>query len=178
MLGRQDYQWIHEPCLYGWIDGAAHYFIDDRKQTTVHEAPKLELEKLTKADLIAMIQNFISQETPETHTTIIREKKPLRSDLHPTMKPIKLISKIMTNSSKRGWIVLDPFSGSGTTLITAEKTGRIARCIELDEHYCDVIVKRYVMTTGKTDVQLIRKGKEQPRDVFEVLLDTETESDE
>ena len=178
VLGRQDYQWIHEPCLYGWIDGAAHYFIDDRKQTTVHEAPKLELEKLTKADLIAMIQNFISQETPETHTTIIREKKPLRSDLHPTMKPIKLISKIMTNSSKRGWVVLDPFSGSGTTLITAEKTGRIARCIELDEHYCDVIVKRYVMTTGKTDVQLIRKGKEQPRDVFEVLLDTETESDE
>ena len=140
VLGRQDYQWIHEPCLYGWLDGAAHYFIDDRKQTTVHEAPKVELEKLTKANLIALLQTFMQTPALEEKTSVIREKKPLRSDLHPTMKPIKLISRIMTNSSKRGWIVLDPFSGSGTTLITAEKLGRVARCIELDEHFCDVIV--------------------------------------
>lgn len=177
VLGRQDYQWIHEPCLYGWIPGDSHYFIDDRKQTTVFEAPKVELEKLTKANLIALLQNFMRTPTAEEKTSVIREKKPLRSDLHPTMKPIKLISRIMTNSSKRGWIVLDPFSGSGTTLITAEKTGRIARCIELDEHYCDVIVRRYVMTTGKTDVSLIRNGKEQPTSAYAELLDNEEDEE-
>ena len=159
-LGRADYQWIHEPCLYGWKDGAGHYFIDDRKQTTVHEAQCLDLAKLTKQELVALISQYMPP--PESQTTIIREKKPLRSDLHPTMKPIKLISRIMMNSSKHDWIVLDPFSGSGTTLITAEKTGRIARCIELDEHYCDVIVKRYVMTTGRRDIKLIRNGEEMP----------------
>lgn len=77
----------------------------------------------------------------------------------------------MTNSSKRGWIVLDPFMGSGTTLITAEKTGRIARGIELDPYYCDVIVRRYILTFGALEIKLIRNGKEQPPEVWEPLLD-------
>ena len=119
-----------------------------------------ESYKILSQELVALISQYMPP--PESQTTIIREKKPLRSDLHPTMKPIKLISRIMTNSSKHDWIVLDPFSGSGTTLITAEKTGRIARCIELDEHYCDVIVKRYAMTTGRRDIKLIRNGEEMP----------------
>ena len=58
-LGRADYQWIHEPCLYGWKDGAGHYFIDDRKQTTVHEAQSLDLAKLTKQELVALISQYM-----------------------------------------------------------------------------------------------------------------------
>lgn len=168
-LGRQDYQWKHEPCLYCWLPGDNHYFIDDRKQTTVVEQEQLELNKLTKAELVAILSHYMSP--PEAQTTVLYEKKPLRSDLHPTMKPIKLIARLMTNSSKRGWIVLDPFMGSGTTLITAEKTGRIARGIELDPYYCDVIVRRYILTFGAMEIKLIRNGKEQPPEVWETLLD-------
>ena len=75
------------------------------------------------------------------------------------MKPIKLITRLITNSSKRGWVILDPFTGSGTTLITAELTGRIARCIELDPYYCDVIVRRYIETFTPDTVQCLRNGK-------------------
>lgn len=156
VMGRQDYQWKHEPCLYGWIPGASHYFIDDRKQSTVMEAPPIELEKLKKHELQQYIQQHLKQVLPET---VLQEKKPERSDLHPTMKPIKLISRLMTNSSKHGWLVLDPFAGSGTTLITAEITGRIARCIELDPYYCDVIVRRYMATFDIDVVQCLRGGK-------------------
>ena len=108
VLGRQDYQWIHEPCLYGWKDGAGHYFTDDR-----------------------------------TLTTVIEEDKPARSEDHPTMKSIKLFSRQIANSSKRGEVVLDTFGGSGTTLIACEQTGRKCRTMELDEHYCDVIRRRW-----------------------------------
>lgn len=155
-IGRQDYQWKHEPCLYGWIPGGSHYFIDDRKQTTVHEAAVLELEKLKKHELIQFIKTHLQQALPHS---VLYEKKPLRSDLHPTIKPIKLITRLMTNSSKQGWLVLDPFSGSGTTLITAEMTGRIARCIELDPYYCDVIVRRYMQTFEKNQIQCLRDGR-------------------
>lgn len=156
VIGRQDYQWKHEPCLYGWTPGGSHYFIDDRTQTTVHEAAELDLVKLKKQELIQFIQNHLRQSLP---SSTIYENKPLRSDLHPTMKPIKLISRLMTNSSRRGWIVLDPFAGSGTTLITAELTGRVARCIELDPYYCDVIVRRYMATMNTDKVACLRGGK-------------------
>lgn len=155
VLGRQDYQWRHEPCLYGWIPGSGHYFIDDRKQTTVHEA-EVDLQKLKKQELIEFIQTHLRQVLPET---VIREKAPQRSDLHPTMKPIKLITRLMTNSSKQGWLVLDPFAGSGTTLITAEMTGRVARCIELDPYYCDVIVRRYMATFETKNIKCLRNGR-------------------
>lgn len=156
VLGRQDYQWRHEPCLYGWIPGAKHYFVEDRSQTTVMEAEQLELEKLKKHELIQLIKSHLLKDTPQS---IIYERKPLRSDLHPTMKPIKLITKLMTNSSKHGWIVLDPFGGSGTTLIVAEMTGRVARCVELDPYYCDVIVRRYMQTFDTDNVKLLRNGR-------------------
>ena len=74
--------------------------------------------------------------------------KPRANDLHPTMKPVELVERAINNSSRRGDVVLDPFAGSGTTLIAAEKTGRIARLIELDPKYVDVIVKRWEEFTG------------------------------
>lgn len=76
-------------------------------------------------------------------------KKPQKNDLHPTMKPVELVERAIRNSSRPGNVVLDPFGGSGTTLIAAEKSGRIARLIELDPKYVDVIVLRWEEFTGK-----------------------------
>ena len=114
VMGRQDYHWKHEPCLYGWKDGAGHLWATDRKQTTI-----LEFDK------------------------------PSRNGEHPTMKPVGLFEYQMLNNTKGGDIVLDSFGGSGTTLIAAEKNGRIARIMELDPKYCDVIVKRWEDFTGQ-----------------------------
>jgi DNA modification methylase len=77
-------------------------------------------------------------------------KKPQKNDLHPTMKPVELVERAIRNSSRPGNVVLDPFGGSGTTLIAAEKSGRVARLIELDPKYVDVIVRRWQEFTGKT----------------------------
>jgi len=114
VMGRQDYHWKHEPCLYGWKEGAAHFWGSDRTQTTV--------------------LNF---------------NKPQRNGEHPTMKPVELFQYQVENSSKKNDIVLDLFGGSGTTMIACEKTNRVARLMELDEKYCDVIVKRWQEFTGK-----------------------------
>ena len=76
-------------------------------------------------------------------------KKPAKNDLHPTMKPVELVERCIRNSSKPGQTVLDPFGGSGTTLIAAEKTGRVARLMELDPKYVDVIVRRWQDWTGQ-----------------------------
>lgn len=76
-------------------------------------------------------------------------KKPQKNDLHPTMKPVELVERAIRNSSRPGNVVLDPFGGSGTTLIAAEKSGRIARLIELDPKYVDVIVRRWEEFSGQ-----------------------------
>jgi DNA modification methylase len=119
-LGRADYQRQYEPILYGWRDGAEHYWCGARDQGDVW---------------------FV--------------KKPHKNDLHPTMKPVELVEKAVTNSSKTRDLVLDPFGGSGSTLIACEKTGRRARLIELDPKYVDVIVNRWQDWTGK---QATREG--------------------
>ena len=75
--------------------------------------------------------------------------KPVKNDLHPTMKPVELVERAITNSSRSGDVVLDGFGGSGSTLIAAEKTGRKARLVELDPKFCDVIVRRWEEFTGK-----------------------------
>jgi site-specific DNA-methyltransferase (adenine-specific) len=114
VMGRQDYHWKHEPCLYGWKEGAGHLWAADRKQTTI-----LEFDK------------------------------PSRNGEHPTMKPVALFEYQMLNNTKGGDIILDSFGGSGTTLLAAEKNGRISYVMELDPKYCDVIVKRWEEFTGK-----------------------------
>lgn len=114
VMGRQDYHWQHEPCLYGWKEGAAHLWASDRKQTTILEF-----------------------------------NRPMRSADHPTMKPVELFEYQILNNTKGADLVLDSFSGSGTTVICCEKIGRRARALELDPVYCDVIVKRWQEYTGK-----------------------------
>lgn len=149
VLGRQDYQWKHEPCLYGWKDGAAHYFVDDRNLLTVLEEES-ELKKMSKAELI----NYILEIQEQTATTVINEVKPSRNGLHPTMKPLRLIERLVRNSSKKGENVLDLFNGSGSTLMVCEQLGRRYYGMELDPRYVDATIERWEKFTGKKAVKI------------------------
>jgi DNA modification methylase len=156
VLGRQDYQWKHEPCLYGWKDGAAHYFIDDRTQATVIEDKGLDFKKMKKEELVALLKEIFSD---KVSTTVINEDKPMRSAEHPTMKPLKLLERLIKNSSRPGELVLDIFGGSGSTMMTCEQLNRTCYMMELDPIYCDVIVQRYINLKGHDgDVYLERDG--------------------
>ena len=140
-LGRQDYQWKHEPCLYGWEEGAPHYFIDDRTQSTVFQSEEeLDPRKLKKEELIKILEEMLSG---RIQTTVLDEDKPARSVEHPTMKPLRLLARQIKNSTRRGELVLDQFGGSGSTLMTCEQLGRICYTAELDPHYADVIITRW-----------------------------------
>ena len=108
VLGHADYQYRHEPILYGWKEGAPHKCYGDRKLTTVLEY-----------------------------------KKPKANKWHPNQKPVEMLTALVENSSKSGDVVYEPFGGSGSTLITCERTGRVCRTLELDPKYCDVIRKRW-----------------------------------
>lgn len=143
VLGRQDYQWKHEPCLYGWKDGASHYFIDNRSLATVIEEDEENLKEMTKGELISYIKTM-QENSP---TSIFYEDKPVRSDIHPTMKPLKLIARCVLNSSKKGERVLDSFNG-GSTLMVCEKTERIYYGMELDPVYVGRTIKRWEEETG------------------------------
>ncbi|HHV41898.1 MAG TPA: DNA modification methylase [Clostridiaceae bacterium] len=126
VLGRSDYQWQHEPIIYGWKPTGRHRWYADRKQTT--------------------LWNF---------------DRPTKSELHPTMKPVPLVAYPIQNSSMTNCIVLEPFAGSGSTLIACEQTGRTCFAVELDEKYCDVVVKRYIEYVGSDEeVTLLRDGQE------------------
>jgi DNA modification methylase/ParB-like chromosome segregation protein Spo0J len=110
VFGRQDYHWQHEPCFYGWVDGAAHRWENDRKQTTVWqvEAVGTDLEK----------------------------------KLHPTAKPLALPARAIQNHTAPGDVVIEPFSGSGSTMVAAEQTGRLCRAIEIAPKYVAVALER------------------------------------
>ena len=135
VLGRQDFQWKHEPCLYGekeweeedetqpclygWTEGAKHYFFKNRRQSTVLEFPK-----------------------------------PTKSAEHPTMKPVRLFDYQMQCSTKPGESILDLFAGSGTTIIACEQNERRAFCMEFDPKFVDVIIARWESFTGEKAVLL------------------------
>ena len=144
VLRRQDYQWKHEPCLYGWKDGASHYFVDNRTLATVIEEDEENLKEMTKGELISYIKTM-QENSP---TSIFYEDKPVRSDIHPTMKPLKLIARCVLNSSKKGERVLDSFNGGGSTLMVCEKTERIYYGMELDPVYVERTIKRWEEETG------------------------------
>lgn len=150
-FGRADYHWKHEPCLYGWKDGASHYFTDDRTQSTIIEDKGIDLKKLKKEEMLKLLQDIYSD---KVSTTIINEDKPSRCDLHPTMKPIKLFARLIKNSSRINESVLDLFGGSGSTLITCEQLNRKCYTMELDPKYVDVIINRWETFTGKKAIKL------------------------
>lgn len=156
VLSRQDYHWQHEPCLYGWKEGAAHYFIDDRTQSTVYEDLP-DFDKMKKEELKELLKEIY---TGKIQTTILREDKPLRSEEHPTMKPVKLIGRLVSNSSRKNENVLDLFGGSGTTLIACEQLNRNCYMMEFDPKYVDVIINRWETFTGQKAVLIERKESE------------------
>ena len=137
-LGRQDYQWQHEPVLYGWKPGAAHTWNSDRKQTT--------------------IWNF---------------DKPLRNAVHPTMKPIALMAYPVGNSSVPGAIVIDFFSGSGSTIMACQQVDRICYAMEIDPRYADATVHRFKTLFKNQPVQLVRDGETLSVELTAKLLNNE-----
>lgn len=146
VLGRQDYQWRHEPCLYGWKDGAAHYFVDDRSQSTVIEDAGVDYRKFKKDELLKLVLQLTDVSVPNT---VIYEDKPTKNDIHPTMKPVKLIARLIKNSTKQEQLVLDLFGGSGSTLIACEQINRQCFTMEYDPRYCDAILDRWEKLTGE-----------------------------
>ena len=148
-LGRQDYQYQHEECLYGWNDGAAHKWYGGRCKSSVNEEAPADYKKMTKKELIDYIEKVMN-DIKDVKKDVFYADKPLVNKEHPTMKPIKIIAKQISNSTLQGDIVLDIFAGSGTTLIASEELKRNCYCVELDEHYCDVIIKRWQEYTGNT----------------------------
>lgn len=122
VIGRSDYNYQHEPIIYGWVDGGPHHFYGEPGESSLWQIDK-----------------------------------PHESKLHPTMKPVALFHRAISNSTRAGQNVLDPFAGSGTALIACEQAGRKARLIEIDPGYCDVICKRF---QGLTGILPSRDGRE------------------
>ena len=152
ILGRAHYQWKHEPCLYGWKGDSCRYFIDCRNRASVIEdEQELNIDKMKAAEMRALLYKIFEQHIP---TTVINCQKPNKDEDHPTMKPVRLFGYQMANSSRPGDIILDTFGGSGTTIVAAEQLGRKARLMELDPHYCDVIIARWEKLTGQKAVKL------------------------
>lgn len=153
-LSRSDWQNQYEPILYGWPKAVKnHYFAGWRNEGNVWDDIE-ELKPSITEDgkmLIKLGEYHIELDRwtdgrvlrKKDQTDIWRVKKPTRSKEHPTMKPIALCAKAIKASSIRDDIVLDPFGGSGSTLIAAEQTGRKCYTMELDPKYCDVIRERY-----------------------------------
>lgn len=155
VLGRSDYQWQHEPILYGWKSGSAHRWYGGRKQTTVMDlgegSPFERLPdgrfQITVGDRVMIVGG--AETVEEVVPSVIRAEKPRSSALHPTMKPVELIERMLRHNARPGDIVLDPFGGSGSTLIAADRLGMCARLIELDPKYADVIVGRWEAWSGR-----------------------------
>lgn len=161
VLGRQDYQWKHEPILYGWKPGESHHWYGKRDKNTIIENRELvSIEPLGSSFRIHIndgadthvikVPSFeIEESTSDEFTSIWRFDKPQKSEEHPTMKPVGIPTRAIKHSSRKGDIVLDPFLGSGSTLIACEQLGRKCYGFELDPKYLDVIVKRWEDFTGK-----------------------------
>lgn len=154
VLGRQDYQWNHEPLFYGWKDGAAHTWNLDRKQTTVADLMPNSLMKRVGGKVELKIGGKVYRLDPKAKVeempgSVVWEPKPARNDIHPTMKPIALCRYLMENSSNYGDLVLDLFGGSGSTLMAAERCGRRCCTMECDPRYATVIVDRWEASTGE-----------------------------
>ena len=126
VMGRADYHYRHEPLLYGFKPGP---------------------ERLGRGAAGWYGDN--------KQSTVFEAPRPRSSAAHATMKPVELIAACLRNSSRRGELVLDPFAGSGSTLVACEQFGRRARLIELDPGYCDVIVERFETLTG---IRATRRG--------------------
>lgn len=145
-MGRLDYDYRHEPIFYTWTK--KHNFIGGYDNSVIDDNQRLE--DLSKEELKELVHAY----QKDGSTTAIYCDKPMQSKLHPTMKPLKLIQRFVYNSSQEGDTVADIFGGSGSTMIVCEKMGRKCLMMELDPHYCDVIVERWEQFTGRKAVKV------------------------
>lgn len=158
VLGRSDYQPKHEPILYGWKPGSKHRWYGGRKLTTVLEhgegGPISRLDDgrwaVKVGDDVLVVDGDAKLE--QHPGSVLYEPKPVKSGLHPTMKPVALVERMLKASARSGDIVGDAFGGSGTTLIAADRLGMAARLMELDPRYVDVIVRRWEQYSGRRAV--------------------------
>jgi len=158
VLGRSDYHWKHEGCIYGVKEGANHYFSEDRTLSTLIESPPIDIEKLKKEEMKSILKEVFKE---TTKTSILYADKPSRSEAHPPMKPVLLIAQLIKNSSKPYQLIVDPFCGSGTTIVAAHQLNRACYSMELDEKYCQSIIDR--MRTFAPEIRIKINGSEYTR---------------
>lgn len=151
VLGGSKYQSMYEPCLFGCKGKSVENWYVGRKEKSVIESINDMNEFELREALLELIETF--------ETDVIREQKTQKNDLHPTMKPIKLLARFIRNSSKSNDNVLDLFGGSGSTLIACEQMKRSCYMMELDPKYCDVIIRRWEALTGEK-AELIQNEKD------------------
>ncbi len=158
-MSRADYHWQHEPILYGWRKGAPHRWFGGRKRRTMQEAISAGLATIADDGRFQIQAGdkvvYISGDNLDVEIipgSVISHPAPLRNAEHPTMKPVGLLEKLIANSSCRGDRVLDPFLGSGSTLMACEQRGRVCHGIELEPRFCDVIIKRWQDFTGRSAI--------------------------
>ena len=161
VLGRSDFQWMHEPILYGWKPGSSHRWYGGRKQTTVVNWGDVEPVRqmpdgswqIAVGDKVLVVNG--EAKIQELVPSVIYEPKPKRSADHPTMKPVTLIERQLKNNARSGDLVVDGFGGSGSTLMAAERLGMSARLMELDPKFVDVIVRRWQNYSGRRAVHAV-----------------------
>ena len=146
VLGGSKYQNMYEPCLYGCKGERIENWYAGRRERSVIESIDLMNAFELRSTIIELLETL--------ETDVIRENKTLKNDLHPTMKPLKLLGRFINNSSAKDDIILDLFGGSGSTLIACEQLGRRCFTMELDPKYCDVIIKRWEQLTGEKAVKI------------------------
>jgi DNA modification methylase len=152
-MGWGDYRWKHEPFFYASKEGTDTVFYGDRTHSTIIDFHDSELKLLNWAKR----QKKLETEGKLSIWTMKRDR--VNEYLHPTQKPVELITYALFNSSKSGDVVVDPFLGSGSTLIACHKTERVCLGIELDPKFVDVIVQRWVDYTGIKTV--LKNGKDE-----------------
>lgn len=161
VLGRMDWQSIHEPILYGYKKGSRHRWYGGRKNVSVVElgegSPFTRMDdgryQIKVGDSVLVVSaDAVVEEHPGT---VLYEPKPARSDLHPTQKPVALVERMLKQSARAGDIIADAFGGSGSTLIAADRLGMCARVMELDPRFVDVIVRRWEQYTGRQAVHAL-----------------------
>ncbi|KND49823.1 MAG: ParB/RepB/Spo0J family partition protein [Parcubacteria bacterium C7867-008] len=150
-MGWGDYRWKHEPFFYASKEGTETVFYGDRTHSTIIDFHDSEQKLLNWAKR----QKKLETEGKLTIWTMKRDR--VNEYQHPTQKPVELITYALMNSSKAEDVVVDPFLGSGSTLIACEKTGRVCVGMELDPKFADVIVQRWVDFTGIE--QVVRNGE-------------------
>lgn len=150
MLGGSKCQNIYEPCVFGCKGKSIGFWYGKRNKTSVIEHFDLMSEN--------ELRNTIKELIDDLNSDVVRVDKPLKNDLHPTMKPVKLLSHFINNSSVADDVVLDLFGGSGSTMIACEQLNRSCYMMEYDPKFVDVIIKRWETFTGK-EAKLIEDVK-------------------